>query len=157
MMTIVTHVKLKEGAAPEWDEAMRERLEAARDQPGWVGGELAMPLDNLNGRVIIGTWETRGVARRPDVRRDPQAAGRARRRSAAALVARGDPGRPGEIGPDAAHRPGRRAGSAVLGHVRVTSIGSPEHHTEQPGVTTPQRAGAPTWGSARAKRTMTGR
>jgi heme-degrading monooxygenase HmoA len=61
MMTIVTHVKLKEGAAPEWDAAMRERLEAARNQPGWIGGELAMPLDYLTRRVIIGTWETRAA------------------------------------------------------------------------------------------------
>ncbi len=59
MMTIVTHVRLKEGAAPEWDAAMRDRLEGARSQPGWVGGELAMPLDHLTRRVIIGTWQTR--------------------------------------------------------------------------------------------------
>ena len=45
MMTIVTHVTLKEGSEPEWDAAMRERLEAAKNQPGWVGGQLLMPLD----------------------------------------------------------------------------------------------------------------
>ena len=59
MMTIVTHVKLKEGSEPEWDAAMRERLAAAKDRPGWVGGQLMMPLDKLNGRVIVGTWQTR--------------------------------------------------------------------------------------------------
>jgi hypothetical protein len=26
MMTIVTHVRVKEGAEPEWDAAMRQRL-----------------------------------------------------------------------------------------------------------------------------------
>ena len=59
MMTIVTRVTLKEGAEPKWDAAMKERLESAKSQPGWVGGQLVIPLDGLNARVIIGTWETR--------------------------------------------------------------------------------------------------
>lgn len=59
MMTIVTHVTLKQGAEPEWDAAMRERLSAAGERPGWVGGQLLMPLDKLNRRVIVGTWHTR--------------------------------------------------------------------------------------------------
>jgi heme-degrading monooxygenase HmoA len=60
-MTIVTRVTLKEGTEPEWDTAMRERLAAVRDQPGWIGGQLLIPLDGLNKRVIIGTWETRAA------------------------------------------------------------------------------------------------
>ena len=59
MMTIVTRVKLKEGSEPHWDAAMRERLEAARNQPGWVAGQVAIPIDALAERVIIGTWQTR--------------------------------------------------------------------------------------------------
>lgn len=59
MMTIVTHVRLKQGAEPEWDTAMRERLAAAVDKPGWISGQLLMPLDHLDRRVIIGTWQTR--------------------------------------------------------------------------------------------------
>jgi heme-degrading monooxygenase HmoA len=59
MMTIVTHVKLKEGVEPEWDAAMRERLAAATDKPGWIANQLMMPLDHLNRRVIVGTWQTR--------------------------------------------------------------------------------------------------
>jgi heme-degrading monooxygenase HmoA len=59
MMTIVTRVTLREGCEPKWDAAMKERLESARNQPGWVGGQLVIPLDGLNARVIIGTWETR--------------------------------------------------------------------------------------------------
>jgi heme-degrading monooxygenase HmoA len=59
MMTTVTHVKLTEGAEPEWDAAMRERLAAAKDRPGWVGGQLMIPLDRLNERVVMGTWQTR--------------------------------------------------------------------------------------------------
>ena len=59
MMTIVTKVTLREGAEPAWDAAMRERLIAARDQAGWIGGQLLIPLDAPNRRVIIGTWQTR--------------------------------------------------------------------------------------------------
>lgn len=59
MMTIVTRVFLKEGTEPEWDAAMRERLSAAKDQQGWVGGQIAIPLQALSERVIVGTWQTR--------------------------------------------------------------------------------------------------
>ncbi len=59
MMTIVTHVTLKEGTEPEWDAAMRERLAAAKQHPGWLGGQLLIPLDGLSKRVIIGTWQSR--------------------------------------------------------------------------------------------------
>jgi heme-degrading monooxygenase HmoA len=59
MMTIVTHVSLKQGSEPQWDTAMRERLAAAAVMQGWVGGQLMMPLDRLNRRVIVGTWQTR--------------------------------------------------------------------------------------------------
>src|ERR1043165_2763899 len=59
MMTIVTRITLKPGSEPEWDAAMRDRMAAAVDQPGWVGGQLLIPLDALDGRVIVGTWETR--------------------------------------------------------------------------------------------------
>lgn len=58
-MTIVTVVTLQEGNEPEWDAAMSDRLEAAKGQPGWLGGQLAMPLDRLDQRAVIGTWETR--------------------------------------------------------------------------------------------------
>ncbi len=44
MMTIVTRVKLKEGSEPRWDAAMRERLEAARTQSGWIAGQVAIPI-----------------------------------------------------------------------------------------------------------------
>jgi heme-degrading monooxygenase HmoA len=38
---------------------MGERLSAAKDQPGWVAGQLLIPLDGLNQRVIVGTWQSR--------------------------------------------------------------------------------------------------
>jgi len=59
MMTVVTRVTLREGTEPQWDAAMKQRLEQVKSQPGWVGGQLVIPVDGLNSRVIIGTWETR--------------------------------------------------------------------------------------------------
>jgi heme-degrading monooxygenase HmoA len=59
MMTVVTHVKLKEGQGPTWDAAMRERLAAVKEQPGFVAVQLCIPSDAINERVIIGTWESR--------------------------------------------------------------------------------------------------
>src|SRR5207245_6405629 len=56
MMTIVTHVSLKQGSEPDWDAAMRERLAAAAERPGWVGGQPLMPPERLNRRLIVGTW-----------------------------------------------------------------------------------------------------
>jgi heme-degrading monooxygenase HmoA len=59
MVTVVTRVTLREGTEPEWDAIMRDRMESARGRPGWVRGQILMPLDSLNQRVIIGTWATR--------------------------------------------------------------------------------------------------
>lgn len=55
MVTIVTHVPLKEGAERKWDTVMRKRMAAAERQPGWVGGQL---LQSPNGRMIVGTWRS---------------------------------------------------------------------------------------------------
>jgi heme-degrading monooxygenase HmoA len=59
MMTVITRVALKPGTEPEWDEAMRMRIEGAHDRPGWVGGQLLIPTDGLSERIIVGTWQTR--------------------------------------------------------------------------------------------------
>jgi heme-degrading monooxygenase HmoA len=59
MMTIVSHVRIRDGQEPVWDAAMRERIEAAKNQPGFVSVQLCIPVDAMNERVIIGTWETR--------------------------------------------------------------------------------------------------
>ena len=59
MMTIVTHVTLKQGTEPEWDAAMHSRLAAVRGRAGWVSTQLVIPTDGLDKRVIIGTWRTR--------------------------------------------------------------------------------------------------
>ena len=59
MMTVITRTVLREGSEPEWDAAMRDRLSAAHGRPGWIGGQLLIPLERLNERLIVGTWETR--------------------------------------------------------------------------------------------------
>jgi heme-degrading monooxygenase HmoA len=59
MVTIVTEISLKEGAEPRWDEVMLGRMAAAREQPGWVGGQLLRPTADPQRRVIVGTWRTR--------------------------------------------------------------------------------------------------
>jgi heme-degrading monooxygenase HmoA len=58
MMTIVTHVHLKEGAGRDWDAAMRTRLTTAKTRPGWIGGQLLRPADKEDRRVIVGTWKS---------------------------------------------------------------------------------------------------
>jgi heme-degrading monooxygenase HmoA len=34
-------------------------MAAAAARMGWIGGQLLMPTDRLNRRVIVGTWQTR--------------------------------------------------------------------------------------------------
>jgi heme-degrading monooxygenase HmoA len=59
MVTVVTHVVIKDGEEPRWDAGFRERVEAARQQAGWLSVQLCIPLGAMNERVVIGTWETR--------------------------------------------------------------------------------------------------
>src|SRR5918911_894415 len=59
METIVTHVRIRSGGEDAWDAAFRERVAAAREQPGFVAVQLCRPLDAPDERVVIGTWETR--------------------------------------------------------------------------------------------------
>src|SRR4029453_898342 len=59
MMTIVTHVHLKEGAGREWDTAMRTRLSAAKKRPGWVGGQLLKQSDKPDRGEMVGTGGAR--------------------------------------------------------------------------------------------------
>ena len=58
-MTVVTHVRIKEGQEPAWDAAFRERVVAAKEQQGFVAVQLGIPAERMNERVVIGTWETR--------------------------------------------------------------------------------------------------
>lgn len=59
MMTVITRVSLKSGSQSEWDKAMRERQSNVQDQQGWVGGQMLVPLEGANQRVIVGTWQSR--------------------------------------------------------------------------------------------------
>lgn len=61
MMTVMTRVTLEEGQEPPWDDAMRDRMRTAESVEGWVGGQILIPLDRMNERVIIGVWETRAA------------------------------------------------------------------------------------------------
>jgi heme-degrading monooxygenase HmoA len=61
MMTVITRVTLEQGTEPEWDEAMRDRMETARSVEGWISGQILMPLYSPNDRVIVGVWETRAA------------------------------------------------------------------------------------------------
>lgn len=59
-VTVMTHVALRDDpSAREWDSAMYERLTAARDQAGWIGGQLLRPANDRLLRTIVGTWQTR--------------------------------------------------------------------------------------------------
>ena len=67
MMTIVTHVHLKEGVGREWDAAMRTRLSAAKKRPGWVGGQLLRQSDMNAFRsspFLSPAWVLRGKGSR---------------------------------------------------------------------------------------------
>ena len=59
MMTVITHVTLRQGSEPDWDAAMRDRLESAQEREGWLGSQLLIPLDAPNQRTVVGTWNTR--------------------------------------------------------------------------------------------------
>lgn len=59
MVTIVTDVQLRDGAAAKWDAVVRGRIAAAKERPGWIGALLLRSTDQPNRRVIIGTWRSR--------------------------------------------------------------------------------------------------
>jgi heme-degrading monooxygenase HmoA len=59
-ITVITHHVLRDdAAAQEWDATMYDRLTAARDQPGWIGGQLLRAINDRALRTIVGTWESR--------------------------------------------------------------------------------------------------
>jgi heme-degrading monooxygenase HmoA len=59
MMTVITESTIQPGNEAAWDEAFRERLSAAKGQPGWLGTQVLIPEDDPQRRVIVGTWESR--------------------------------------------------------------------------------------------------
>ncbi len=61
MMTVITHITLKQGSEPEWDAAMRERLDSAPEREGWISNQLLIPLEAPHQRTVVGTWTTRAA------------------------------------------------------------------------------------------------
>lgn len=61
MMTVITRVTLEQGTEPDWDAAMKDRMGTAESVEGWVAGQILIPLEALNERVIVGVWETRAA------------------------------------------------------------------------------------------------
>ena len=58
-MTVITETTLKSGQEATWDAAFKERLADARQQPGWVGLVLLIPEQQLQSRVVVGTWQSK--------------------------------------------------------------------------------------------------
>lgn len=59
MMTIVTRVRLRDGATEQWDRAMHARVDAARDARGWVSAQLLQGVDDPLERAIVGVWDSK--------------------------------------------------------------------------------------------------
>ena len=59
MESVITRVGLNDGAASEWEAAMRDRMTAAESSSGWIGGAILAPEGEDNARLIVGLWETR--------------------------------------------------------------------------------------------------
>ena len=59
MEAVITRVLLNDGAASEWEAAMRDRMTAAESSPGWIGGSILSPEGEGSARLILGLWETR--------------------------------------------------------------------------------------------------
>ena len=57
MVTVVTHVRLREGAQEEWDAVFAQRVEAARERQGFVFVQLCRTDGDAGERVIVGCWE----------------------------------------------------------------------------------------------------
>ena len=49
---------LRPGKEALWDSTLRERVEAARSAPGWLGASVWAPADNPLQRVIVGRWRS---------------------------------------------------------------------------------------------------
>lgn len=59
MMTIITESTIEAGNEARWDAAFEARLQAAREQPGWLATQVLIPESEPQKRVIVGTWASR--------------------------------------------------------------------------------------------------
>jgi heme-degrading monooxygenase HmoA len=60
MFTVITETTLKPGQEEDWDRAFQERITEASRQPGWLGVNLLIPTEDMNKRVVVGTWQSQG-------------------------------------------------------------------------------------------------
>jgi heme-degrading monooxygenase HmoA len=60
MFTVITETTLKPGQEEDWDRAFQERITEASRQPGWLGVNLLIPTEDMNKRVVVGTWRSQG-------------------------------------------------------------------------------------------------
>jgi heme-degrading monooxygenase HmoA len=61
MMTVITETTIQPGKEAQWDQAFAERVQAAKEQPGWHALQVLIPENASNRRVIVGTWEDRAA------------------------------------------------------------------------------------------------
>ena len=127
MMTIVTHVTLKEGSGPEWDAAMGARLAAV--EAAGLGLYAAPDAERRDAqarhhRHVAEASRLGSLAQGSNVRRDAGAAGRTRNCAESGMVARGDAGR-ASVGigrvPRRRRLGSRSAGGRLDGHRRLAS------------------------------------
>jgi heme-degrading monooxygenase HmoA len=59
MVTIISRQTVSPEDHSAWETAIRERAEGATRQPGFVRGQVLVPMDQPDVRTIIGTWESR--------------------------------------------------------------------------------------------------
>jgi heme-degrading monooxygenase HmoA len=59
MVTVITKVRVRDGAEEEWDSVFAERADAVRGRPGFVSLQLCRGEADGGGgqRVIVGAWE----------------------------------------------------------------------------------------------------
>lgn len=58
MKTVITRVRVQSGREAAWDAAFRERVQAAKEQAGFVGVHVCAPGQAPQERLVIGTWQS---------------------------------------------------------------------------------------------------
>ena len=55
---VIGRFALRPGKEAQWESVLRERVEAARSAPGWLGVSVWAPADNPLQRVVVGRWRS---------------------------------------------------------------------------------------------------
>ena len=64
MRTVITRVRVQPDHEQEWDDAFRKRVEAAKEQRGFVSAHVCAPDEAPGERLVIGTWQSEDDWRR---------------------------------------------------------------------------------------------